>query len=407
MVDRDSTILMVCTRDGLGGSAIVAARLSAGLIEEYKWNVLSVCNDEGPVYEYYRRLGLPTIPIFETVGMDYTPDPRDGNLIRRMAKRLKIYLGARRYLKKHRPLIIHTHDESGALGWGMAARSYGVPVIWHVHQQLPQRWTDKVLRRLSTHIILVARSNRKRFATKSIPEISTIYNGTDLSVYHPPQEPRRNHRPIIGFLSNLEDRKRPEWAVRAMVELNKEGIDCELLMAGRDLSNGKKPEAFQRMAKAGGVEDRFSYIGFSDDIPALLRTIDIFVLPSERDKEALPLSIVEAMASGATVVASDTASIPEVVTAGVSGELFDPDDFSAFLNAVRRLIIDPDLRHAYAKAALAQVQSGFSLNSSIRDCDHLYHDILQRHDTNSHSPRQKTRIKSVLGIAAFIFAGDG
>ena len=101
-----------------------------------------------------------------------------------------------------------------ALAWGLAARARRIPLVWQVHQQKPQVWVDWLLRRLAAHIVFVAANNQRRFDGAALPPSSVIYNGVDLSLFFPAA--RKPGGPVtVGFISNLVDRKRPDWLVRA------------------------------------------------------------------------------------------------------------------------------------------------------------------------------------------------
>lgn len=361
--DERPHILVAHARDGIGGSVKAGARLAKELAEQHGWHVTTACNTEGPVLEYLRKSGLEVISLFDAANMRYRPNPSDGRATRRAHKRIRLFRAARRYLRRQRPALIHAHDDSSALAWGFAGLPYRIPLVWHVHQQRPQAFADPLLRRLAAHIVLVSQANRARFAGKQTPPISVIYNGVDTTVFHPLPMRRQNARPVIGFISNLVDRKRPEWVVRALSRLAADGVDAEALFAGADFTGGRAAARLDELARTTGMHDRYRYAGFQSDVPALLHSIDVLALPSQRDKEALPLIVLEAMACGVPVVATAVAGIPEAVVPGRTGELADPDDFDGFVAGLRRLILQPDLRRAYGEAAVEVCTHRFSLQT--------------------------------------------
>jgi D-inositol-3-phosphate glycosyltransferase len=375
-IERPS-VLVAHSRDGMGGSVKIGARFAKELTDRGRWDVMTVCNSDGPVFEYHLRMGLRATPLFKATGLRYRPNPADGNAIRRARKRVRLLLGARRYLEMHRPALIHAHDESSALAWGLAARKYGIPLIWHVHQHLPQMFTDPVLRWLATHVVLVSRANQARFKGKKAPPSSVIHNGVDTSVFHPVPRSQTDAPPVIGFISNLVDRKRPQWLVRALSRLRADGVEAEALFAGADFSGGRKAAALDELALTERVHDHYRYLGYRSDVATLLRSIDILVLPSERDKEAFPLIVLEAMACGVPVVATAVAGVPEAVIAGRTGELVDPDDFEAFVSALKKLVLRPGLRRAYGAAAVQECRARFSLQASASQLEKVYGRVLK------------------------------
>ena len=376
------TVLVAHSRDGLGGSVITGALLAKALESGGEWKTLSVCNSAGPPLDYHRTIGIDVVPLMESQGLPYQPNPSDGNRLQRIAKRITLFRAARRFLKSATPSIIHVHDESSALAWGLAARPKGIPLVWQVHQQLPQRWVDWLLRRLASHIVFVAANNQRRFDGVELPASSVIYNGVDLSVFYPAS--RKREGPVnIGFVSNLVDRKRPAWLIRAAGRLAREGLNIKVLLAGNDFSGGTKAQELQELAKQEGITGRYHYIGPRSDVPDVLRSLDILVLPSERDKEAFPRIVVEAMACGLPVLATAVAGVPEAVVDGETGMLADPDDFDGFVDALRTLVTDNDLRQRYGEAAVTRCSALFSMEANAAAISQVY-----RRVTTEHSAQQ-------------------
>ncbi len=368
------TVLIAHSRDGLGGSVITGALLAKALDESGEWKTLSVCNSEGPPLDYHRTIGVDVVALMASQGMRYKPNPNDGNRIRRIYKRFLLAQAARRFLKSFTPAIIHVHDESSALAWGLAARAKGIPLVWQVHQQKPQKAIDWLLRRLAAHIVFVAASNQRRFDGLAIPPSTVIYNGVDLSQFSPGSRPD-GAGITIGFISNLVDRKRPDWLVRAAAQLVRDGLDIRIVLAGNDFSGGVKAAELHALAEREGLADRYQYIGPRSDVPDVLRSLDVLVLPSERDKEAFPRIVVEAMACGLPVVATEVAGVPEAVIHGETGWLVDPDDFAGFVEALRRLATDADLRRRYGTAATARARALFSMEANTAAISQVYRSV--------------------------------
>lgn len=372
------TVLVAHSRDGLGGSVITGALLAKALESNGEWKTLCVCNSAGPPLDYHRTIGVDVVPLMESQGLAYTPNPGDGNRLQRIAKRITLFRAARRFLKSASPAIIHVHDESSALAWGLAARGRGIPLIWQVHQQLPQRWVDWLLRRLAAHVVFVAANNQRRFDGVGLRASSVIYNGVDLSVFYPATG-RREGPVNIGFISNLVDRKRPDWLVRAAGRLAREGLNIKVLLAGNDFTAGRKAKELQELARQEGITGRYHYIGPRSDVPDVLRSLDILVLPSERDKEAFPRIVVEAMACGIPVLATAVAGVPEAVVDGETGSLVDPDDFEGFVSALRKLVVDDDVRHRYGAAAVERCRTLFSMEANAAAISQVYRSVTAKH----------------------------
>lgn len=368
-------VLVVHARDGLGGAVVVATELAERL--GAAWRPTLVCNARGLVYDHQARSGLPTVALSEAVAMPYKPDPTDGSRLRQLWKHYYLFRAAQAYLRRRRPTLIHAHDEVSALAWGLAARAYGVPLVWHLHQQLPPRYGDGLTIAQAAHIVVPAQTNRSRLPADTSVPVTLVYNGVDPAAFR--TERRFDRTPVtIGFVGNLVKRKRPEWVVNAVAALHREGLDVRLVAAGRD--DGGNADRLAALANEGGLGDRFSYLGYRSDIPALLRDIDILALPSERDKEAFPKVILEAMASGAPVVATRSAAIPEAVIEGVTGFMTDPDSEDEFLARLRELAASPELRRRFAAKGREVVQARFDIAASIPRLESVYREVISRSD---------------------------
>jgi glycosyltransferase involved in cell wall biosynthesis len=330
------------------------------------------------VFDLHQRFGIDVIALSEFVKLRYTPNPTDGNRVRRVLKRLFLIRAARRYLATERPDIIHVHDESSALAWGLAAKQAEIPLVWHVHQQASQPAVDWILRRLATHVVFVADTNRCRFRTLNGVSHSVIYNGVDLGTFRPRDQPSHN-APSIGFISNLVDRKRPDWVIRAAGHLVRHGLDVRVVIAGNDFTMGIKTETLRTLAEREGLSGRCEFLGYRSDVFDVLQQVDILALPSMRNREAFPRIIVEAMACGIPVVATNVAGIPEAVRDGETGSLVDPDNFDGFAEALSALVSDPERRRRYRAAALTYSKQLFSIESSVDAVDQLYRRLLRGH----------------------------
>jgi len=365
------TVVVGLSRDGIGGSVIVGLDLAAAIAGD-AWSPIIACNADNPPLKLAQSRSLDAVSLASVSNISYLPNPRDGNFLKRIGKRIFLLRACKRFLKSHKPDLIHVHDESSALAWGIAARPYGIPVIWHVHQQLPQKSIDWLLLRLSRFVIFVSDANRVRFTGMAIPPSETVYNGVDLQRYRPSDRPADTGPVTIGFISNLVERKRPDWVLRAVGVLLRSGIDVRLVIAGNDFTGGKAAAELQALAEREGIAGRYSYMGFQSDVPGLLRGIDILALPSERDREAFPRIVVEALATGVPVVATCVAGIPEAVIDKYNGRLTDPDDFQEFCDAVRELCVDRRERERYGTNAREYAERVFSAAASSERLRRIY-----------------------------------
>lgn len=169
-------------------------------------------------------------------------------------------------------------------------------------------------------------------------------------------------RPLLMVIANLAPHKGQETAVRAVAKLRDLGQDAQLWLVGGERTAGDGYlQALKKLVAELRVDDRVTFAGFRDDVPQLLRAADMVLLPST--SEGLPLTILEAQAAGAVVLAAPTAGIPEVVEHGRTGFLIAADDAQGYATQMGELLRSPGLVAAISSAARRHVCDHHDLSS--------------------------------------------
>ena len=122
--------------------------------------------------------------------------------------------------------------------------------------------------------------------------------------------------------------------------------------------------------QSAGLGERTWLPGARDDIPGLMRGMSVFALPSLN--EGISNTVLEAMASGLPVVATEVGGNPELIQSGRTGELVPADDVEAFSKALARYAADTDRRHRHGEAARQRAVSEFSLDVMVDRYAGLY-----------------------------------
>jgi glycosyltransferase involved in cell wall biosynthesis len=290
------------------------------------------------------------------------------------------------YLRRLRPDLIHIHNVSDLYSWGFVGKLLKIPVVWHVHTHHAEP-RSRTHFRLCDHMIFVAEASRKQFERlEGLPPHTTVHNAVDFERFHPPRDRRAAkarlglspERLTIGFVGNLVPRKRPEWAVQAALDLLKAGHDVQLVMVGEDRSkNGGYMRRLEDLVRNAGATDRVHFLGYRQDVPAVMQAMDVFLLSSEAQGEAFPLVVLEAMACRAAVVSTRSAGVPEAIADGETGLLADADDYQSFLAQVARSVSDDTLRESVACAGYRQAQQRFSVERCGKQVLEVYEKVLK------------------------------
>ena len=181
---------------------------------------------------------------------------------------------------------------------------------------------------------------------------------------------------MIGTVGRFHVQKGYEYLVGAMPAILKNHPQARFLLVG----DGELLETVRAAIASQGLSDKVVLTGARYDIPKLLGSMDIFVLPSLW--EGFPLSLLEASAAGKALVATDVEGNNEIVKAGINGLLVPPRDSGALARAVGELISNVSIRRSMGERAREIAGTSYSGEIMIDSIAALYR---QCHET-----KQKT-----------------
>ena len=259
-----------------------------------------------------------------------------------------------RVLRRHRPGLLHASSSKAGVIGRLAAVAARVPVrIFTVHgwafsahsgaAAALYRWADKIAGRATTATICVSQRERAdgvRARTCRADRTVVIPNAVDVDAY--PQAPLERDVPRLISVGRLAAPKDWPTLLSALTKLDPEAF-AELVIVG-DGPDRDRVEGELARSSLGRVR----LLGERDDVPSLLSNADVFVLASR--SEGLPLSVVEAMAAGLPVVASDVGGLRELVRDGETGMLVPSRDPAALADALQPLLADRELRRRLGSA---------------------------------------------------------
>jgi glycosyltransferase involved in cell wall biosynthesis len=242
-----------------------------------------------------------------------------------------------------------------------------VPVVCHVHAA-----DAKTYFQFGHYLVAVAQGVRRHLVSQGVADskIPVLYYGVDLEKYAnplPQTEARVNlgvapEAPVIGVIASLQERKGHAFLLRAVGQIAPRTGPVTVLFAGE----GPEEAALRDLARELGLAQQVHFLGFTDDVRAVISACDIIALPSR--KEGLSIAVMEAMALGKAVVATDIAGMPELINPGVSGLLVPPFETNPLAEALEKLISDPELRHRLAKQGQEFVRERFDQRQCLALC---------------------------------------
>lgn len=357
-------------------------RSLAGTLNTAGHNVL-LLSPPGPYGERLRELGLRWLPV--------PMDRRSLNPLRELA----LILWLQRLFRAEQVDLVHGFTIKCAVYGSLAARLAGVPARVNAvagmgyvfaSQDRKARLLRPVVRTLlrlalggaHARLILQNPDDVLLFERARLVDAARVVlipgSGVDCRRFQPGpgRETGAGFRVLLAARL-LWDKGLAEYAEAAR-RLHAEGRDIALLLAGvPDPGNpAAVPEATLR---AWVDEGLLEWLGHVEDMPALLRRVDAFVLPSYY-REGLPKSLIEAAASGVPLVTTDMPGCREVVTDGVDGLLVPVRDAAALARAIARLQDDAALRVRLGAAARAKALAQFDERIVIERTIAVYRELL-------------------------------
>ncbi len=293
-----------------------------------------------------------------------------------------------RIIKRDGYALLHTHSPRAAMVGRLAAWLAGVPMVHHIHspaaRDTENAWGNRinsVMERLSltgiAQLIAVSQS-LDRYLRKqgwSPQRITTVANGVPIAGTLP-----YRHRPapgsewVIGCVALFRPRKGIEVLIEALAGLRQAGRLVRLRAVGPFVTT-EYESTVKTLAARLGVDWAIDWIDFTQDVNAEFAKMDVFVLPSLFG-EGMPMVILEAMASGVPVVASDVEGISEVLDHGRTGLVVPAGEVESLIGALADLMDGKyDWNNMREDAYRVQVER-FSDRSMAEGVARVYDEVL-------------------------------
>lgn len=290
-----------------------------------------------------------------------------------------------RRFRTQQPQVVQTFLFHANLLGRIAARRAGVPHVvagirvaerhsrWHL---AVDRWTSGMVERYVCVSQAVAEFSRTR--GRLPPEkLVVIPNGIFVSEYSQATPAPLSSlgvpagRRVVTYVGRLDRQKRVDWLLAAASHFLPELPDHDLLLVGR----GPDRERLERLAAELSIGERVHFAGWRDDVPAILKASDLLVLPSAW--EGMPNVVLEAMACGLSVIATNVEGVREVIGPLSETQVVSPDDREAFAALVSTLARNKILRRKLGDANRARVTREFTIQGSIKAYEQLYTSLLR------------------------------
>jgi glycosyltransferase involved in cell wall biosynthesis len=367
---RVGRVCLVIGQLGLGGAEKQLALLAAGLRQRGVETTVVVLRQGGPREAILRDAGVPLI----NLGL---PSPE------RRWQRFTVFALAverlRRTLRRLRPDVVHAFLLHSCVLTAPAARLARVPVCVAGRRSLSHYKAGLRLavagERVATRMTDLLIANADAVADDVVrtegvarDRIRVVYNGLTDPAFDPvPPATLASSVPVVLCVANLRSYKGHRYLLEAAARLRERGRPCTLALAGE----GPEQESLERQAAMLGLDVRF--LGARTDIGALLARADVAVLPSLT--EGMSNAVMEAMAAGRPVVATDVGGTAELIEG--RGELVPPADADALAAGLERVLRDPAGARERAEHARAWSRRFLHLDGMVDRHLDIYSELLE------------------------------
>ena len=277
--------------------------------------------------------------------------------------------------------VIHAHLPNAHSLAGILSRLTDTPAIATVHGRYLSMRDFEVHKLMNTHINVVAKTAYFQALTLGVPstKLRFIPNGIDTKIFHPAPKSNYLHSlikippeaPLVGFIGRLSPEKGPEMFVRVAQLAHKRLKNCHFVLMGEGPMRRELQDEIDQHDLTGHIH----MVGLQRDMTKIYPCLDLVVSTSY--SEAMPLVIVEAMASGLPVVATNVGGVVDIVEVGGTGLLKQPGDTEGLANDVVTLMTSNSTRIRMGEAARKRVEEKFDLSDIVAQTAQVLRSLTQ------------------------------
>jgi len=366
-------ILYIDSSQGIYGGGQISLLELLKNIDRIKFRPVIILSETGKLQEEvekntldYKIIAMPRISPF--------------NIISCIASIWKLSI----FMKKRQITLVHTNTSRATIYAGLAVLILRIPVVWHIRIPHSDGLLDRFLASRSSHLITVSQSVERRFNWLRKGKIRVIYNGVDTERFSPgptDNELRKklnldNENIVIATVGRLSREKGLEFLISALEDIVGKYPQAKVLIVGNGNGNGNEEYllSLQAQAEELGLSSNVVFAGFHEDIPEILRSVDVFCLPSLT--EGFNRTLLEAMACGLPVVATSVGGNVELVQNSLPGLLVPPNNYSALASAIVDILKNRTKARKMGMEGRRIIEESFSIQTNARQIEALYEEII-------------------------------
>ena len=284
------------------------------------------------------------------------------------------------WLRRHRIEIVNPHSSRDGWMLTLAARIARVPLIIrsrHFDVPIPNKSLSRLMYKEWSHHIITTSPKITDTLVSTFDlhpdEVTTLPTGVDLQRFRPdgpratlplPAQPAGT--PVIGMITVIRYAKGAQILAAAAGMLRDQGLRIHCIIVG----DGPWRTHLEDVILKLGVQDLFTLAGHREDVPDIMRALDIVAIPSFH--EAIPQSGLQALATGVPVIASNVGGIPSIIKDGETGRLVPMQDPAALAKAIRETLEQREKTQAMCAAGRLFIEREHSLENMLDRLEAIY-----------------------------------
>ena len=301
-----------------------------------------------------------------------------------------------KFIRQHNIQLVHTNSLKADIIGGFAARLSGRPVVWHVRDRIEDDYLPRsavrifrLLSRVIPHYVIA--NSRDTLRTLRLPKgmrgtsipsgielngkSAVVHDGTNTGGFGRGPEQHSEFR--IGLVGRISPWKGQDIFIRSAALVHQRFPDARFFIIGAALfGEDHFEQEVRQLPKQLGIEGIVEFTGFRSDIRRAVSDLDLVVHASTKG-EPFGQVIIEGMAAGKPVVATNGGGVPEIVEDGHTGILVPMGDVQAMAEAICRIISDPVGANSMGIRARQRVAAHFTLQQTARRVEAVYAEMLQ------------------------------
>ena len=305
-------------------------------------------------------------------------------LLRRVWPRAR---ALRRIIGERQVSLVHTnirvgHDREGIL----AARMAGIPCVCHVRDFERLNWFDRKLAGMAGALVYISQAVQRCHLEAGVPVDKglVVYNALDVQAFEAQLDAQRGRNMLglaaddtaVGVVGRLESWKGQDVFLRAMARVRRSVPQAKGILVGDAVPHEPGYKGMlERLTDELGLADGIVFLPFQRDVGAVMAALDVVVLPST-SPEPFGRVLIEAMAAGKPVVATDAGAVQEIVEDGVHGRLVAVGDDQALAEAVIDLLTHRRLAERIGQAGRVRVRERFDVQQYVSAVQCVYERLL-------------------------------